>query len=78
MSARPQCDMRADCDNRVTHIGEKGYVYCATCVPSRAGWERCRRLRAFELALLARGVALPSYRPLKKAETLAKVEERTR
>lgn len=72
----PQCDMRAGCGGRVTHIGEKGYVYCAACVPSRQGVERCRKMRQFERRLLATGNALPSYAPLSKPETLRLVAER--
>lgn len=67
------CDMREDCASPVSHIGEKGYVYCAACAQLRGYRERCRRLRAFELTLLAAGTPLPSYAPLSKAETLQRV-----
>lgn len=62
----PTCDMTKDCPNRVTHIGEKGYVYCAACAPLRRGQERTRRMRPWELRLLAAGHPLPSYTPIPK------------
>lgn len=72
--ALPHCDMREECSNKVTHIGEKGYVYCAECVPCRQGIERCRRMRPFELRILESGSPLPFYSPRSKAETLAAVK----
>jgi hypothetical protein len=65
-----QCDMRASCKNPVTHAGEKGWIYCATCAPSRAGWERCRKLRPWELTLLRAGIPLPSYAPVSMRDAL--------
>ena len=70
---KPTCDMRHECTAPVTHIGEKGYVYCAEHVQCRRGVERCRRLRAFELRLLESGHALPWYKPRSKDETLARI-----
>ncbi len=32
-----QCEMTKDCANPVTHIGEKGYVYCAEHAQCRQG-----------------------------------------
>lgn len=55
------CDMRNDCSDAVTHIGEKGYVYCATHAPDRAGWERTRRLSKPERAKLEAGEALARF-----------------
>ena len=43
-----RCDMVAGCENPITHIGEKGYIYCADHVGRRGGVERCRRLTAAE------------------------------
>ena len=60
------CGMKKGCTNQVTHIGEKGYVYCAECAPLRRGWERCRRMRPWELKLVAAGKPLPSYKPIRK------------
>jgi hypothetical protein len=56
------CDMRRECTNTVTHIGEKGYVYCADHAPDRKGVERVRRMRVWELKLVLAGKQLPSYR----------------
>ncbi len=62
MSNRPlTCDMVKDCPERVTHIGEKGYVYCAKHAPLRQGWERTRKLRAWEVKQLQEGKPLRSY-----------------
>lgn len=55
------CDMRDDCANPVTHIGEKGYAYCAGHAPDRAGWERTRRLTSDELTTLRAGKPLATY-----------------
>lgn len=73
MTTKPTCDMYADCGNRISHIGEKGYVYCAAHVGCRQGVERCRLLRPFELRLLQSGHALPSYKPLSEQETLQRL-----
>lgn len=62
----PTCDMKRSCSNAVTHIGEKGFVYCATCAPLRSGFERTRKMRVWELRLLAKGEALTSYTPIRK------------
>lgn len=64
------CDMKDDCSNQVTHIGEKGYVYCGACAPERRGWERVRRMHQWELRLLQRGEPVPSYRPITQREYL--------
>lgn len=61
-----QCDMYRDCLAPVTHIGEKGYVYCAAHVGCRHGVERCRRMRAWERKLISAGKLLPSYKPIRK------------
>lgn len=66
-----QCDMRAECRNPVTHIGAKGYAYCAEHAPCRQGWERTRKLRAWELAIMHAGIPLPSYEPQPMAQALA-------
>lgn len=52
----------------MTHIGEKGYVYCASCAVTRrdSGYERCRKMRAWELALIREGKPLPSYTPQRR------------
>lgn len=59
---RPQCDMREDCAETVTHIGENGYAYCAFHAPLRRGWERTRKMRPWELRWMREGRALPGYK----------------
>lgn len=60
------CDMRRDCTMPVTHIGSKGYIYCAAHALDRRGWEHCRKLRKWEIALIERGIPLASYTPISK------------
>ena len=67
------CDMTDKCSNEITHIGEKGYIYCSTHAGPRRVQERCRLLRPFELEILKEGRALPSYEPLSKEATLAAI-----
>ena len=62
------CDMTKDCQSAVTHIGSKGYIYCAehAIIRRQSGYERTRRMRAWELKLIAQGEPLQSYQPTKK------------
>lgn len=64
------CDMVAGCSAPVAYIGSKGYAYCATHGRERAsfGYERCRKLAAWEREHIAAGRALLSYAPITKAE----------
>lgn len=48
-----RCDMVEGCEKPITHIGEKGYIYCADHVGRRSGVERCRRLTRAERTELA-------------------------
>lgn len=57
------CEMHEKCASPVTHLGEKGYIYCTKGAEERRGWERCRKMRAWELKWIAAGKALPSYKP---------------
>lgn len=63
-----QCDMSRDCHAAVTHIGEKGYVYCTAHAIDRRtyAWERTRKMQAWELRLIRNGQSLPSYRPMSR------------
>lgn len=65
---RLKCDMAFSCPNEVTHIGAKGYIYCKGHGEDRrrAGIERTRMLRPWELEWLRHGLQLPSYRPGRK------------
>lgn len=58
-----KCDGWCENTGTVTHIGEKGYAYCSECATRRraSGYERCRKMRAWELQLLREGKQLPSY-----------------
>ena len=51
------CASMGDCDgSAVTHIDEKGYVYCALCGNSRRqSGVRCRRMTAGEIHRAKRG-----------------------
>ena len=62
------CDMKKDCARPVTHIGSKGYIYCAECAVTRrgGGHERTRKMFAWEIALIREGKPLPSYTPKRK------------
>lgn len=56
------CGMRTGCLRPVTHIDEKGYVYCAEHGEQRHGSGiRCRKLKPWELNRILRGEALRKY-----------------
>lgn len=58
-----QCDMRSECRAEVTHIGSKGYVYCAEHAITRrqSGYERTRRMLKREIEQLKRNEPLKEY-----------------
>lgn len=60
--------MTNKCGAAVTHIGEKGFVYCAehAAVRREGGRERCRRMRGWEVKLIEAGTPLPSYKPARR------------
>lgn len=60
--AKLQCGMVADCGRPVTHIDEKGFVYCAMHGAQRRNYCRVRALKAFEARRLERGETI-SYTP---------------
>ena len=68
--SRLQCDMDSTCTQPVTHIGEKGYIYCTAHVKNRRYVERCRKMRKWEIDLLKQGKPLPSYKPVRKPKVL--------
>ncbi len=72
-SVKPQCDMRDECKNPVTHVGDKGWIYCAEHARGRQGWERTRQMRKWELDILKTGGQLPKYDRITKRE--AKIME---
>ena len=72
-----QCEMKHDCCNLVTHIGEKGYIYCVEHALARrqSGYERTRKMRPWEVRLIASGQPLPSYRLLAQPKVSATVAD---
>ncbi len=48
-----KCDMRKECSSEVTHIDEKGYVYCSSHGAMRQC--RCRKLTPSEIMKLRAG-----------------------
>lgn len=58
----PRCDMERDCDEPVTHIDHKGYVYCyAHGQQRKASGIRCRKLTPAEARRIAAGQPLTRY-----------------
>lgn len=56
-----RCDMRSTCTREITHLGEKGFIYCREHAKWRRDFERCRPLSPDELRQLQGGVPLSSY-----------------
>lgn len=44
-----KCDMEHDCAAPVTHLDDKGYVYCTEHAADRRGYRRVRKLRQYEI-----------------------------
>jgi hypothetical protein len=61
LNGKLKCDMEKDCAEDVTHIDEKGYVYCHEHGVQRKSWRRCRQLTPKELRQLQAGTPLASY-----------------
>ncbi len=55
------CDMEADCVQEITHLDDKGYVYCTPHGIERQLDRRCRKLRPHELNRLTHGEPLAHY-----------------
>lgn len=57
------CDMIAGCLNPVTHLGNKGYIYCASCgmIRRASGQERVRKMTPIELRMVQSGNPLERY-----------------
>lgn len=60
-SGELKCDMKRTCAEVVTHIDDKGYVYCRPHGIQRQSWRRCRLLKPSELKQLKAGTPLASY-----------------
>lgn len=60
-----KCDMKKDCSEQITHIDEKGFIYCREHGRQRKNYGRyamkCRQLRPFELNQLKAGKPLRRY-----------------
>lgn len=49
------CDMRRECPATVTHIDDKGWVYCAGHGTARRTTRPCREMTTSEIATLEAG-----------------------
>ncbi len=64
INGKPVCDMVHGCTGHVTHIDEKGFVYCEPHgIQRKQGNTRCRKLKGFEMRFIHAGQPLRSYRP---------------
>lgn len=55
------CDMVKECHEPVTHIDNKGFVYCTKHGVERRYTHPCRKLRTHELNRLKRGETVKRY-----------------
>lgn len=55
------CDGVERCHATVTHIDNKGYVYCTEHGLERRMYRPCRKLRAWEMNRLRKGEPLRKY-----------------
>ena len=55
------CDMVDGCMEPVTHLDNKGYVYCTDHGIGRRDWRPCRKLRPWEIRRLLRDQPLARY-----------------
>ena len=69
------CAMSENCNNPVTHIGSRGFVYCSACAKDRQYWERCRRMRQWEIRRLEAGECI-SYEPKSQVSLLLMLHAR--
>lgn len=60
-SGAMQCDQNDDCSADVTHIDDKGYVYCTEHGLDRRAVRPCRKLRDWEVKRLEAGLTLVRY-----------------
>jgi hypothetical protein len=56
-----RCEMDHHCNEPVTHLDNKGFVYCAKHGVARRSFTPCRKLLASEIRKLQRGEALKRY-----------------
>lgn len=55
------CEMDDACTEPVTHIDNKGFIYCTDHGVDRRWWVPCRKLRPHELNRLRRGEQVRRY-----------------
>jgi len=60
--AELRCDGADGCAATVTHIDNKGFIYCTGHGEARRSWLPCRKMRAWEVAKLRAGETI-SYTP---------------
>jgi hypothetical protein len=76
--SRLHCDMKDTCTDPVTHIGNKGYLYCAKHAAHRStyGSERTRKMTRLEISKVEDGDPI-SYRNTPKfVSILEQAQER--
>lgn len=56
-----KCEMNHTCANAVTHLDNKGFIYCTFHGLQRRTTHPCRKLRAYEVKRLERGEAVKRY-----------------
>jgi hypothetical protein len=56
-----KCEMADDCAGMVTHIDDKGFIYCKPHGEERKLWRRCRKLSSKELKTIKAQGAIASY-----------------
>ena len=62
MTKQLQCEMSDECGRVVTHLEDKGYIYCAEHTKGRrVHGHRIRKLRPHELRRLERGEQITKY-----------------
>lgn len=61
MAYRLACDMHENCVQPVTHIDNKGFVYCTEHGLNRRWSHPCRKLRPHELNKLKSGKPIARY-----------------
>ena len=59
------CQMVDGCTAAVSHIDNKGYVYCAAHGVERRDWRPCRRMRRWEIRELEAGRPI-HWKPTRK------------
>jgi hypothetical protein len=55
------CDGKKGCESPITHMDEKGFIYCAIHGAWRKQYMRCRKLKPAELKTLQSGKPLTKY-----------------